>query len=187
MPVFPRNVADVEGGLSQRRYALSLGARPYQVFVAPPGAVAIDLAWSFFSGIFLLCALAVLIGLIAGSVALRCLDKSLVYGPLADVIDSAKGDDKFITAYVVSKISEGNRMIGYQGTVDSLFRDQDRFPAKVVLKDVVPFYLTLGEDGPKHDEAEQWIDWLVLRAEDWHNIAFRVYQLIDDQPPPPST
>lgn len=155
-------------------------ADPYRAFAAPPGTAALDLAWSFLSGMFLLSALAVAVGLIAGSLALKCLDKSLVYGPLADVIESAKGDDKFITAYVVTKISEGDRLIGYQGTVDSLFRDEDRFPAKVVLKDVVPFYLVLSGDGPRRNEADQLIDWLVLRAEDWHNIAFRVYQLIDD-------
>lgn len=156
-------------------------ADPYRVLVARPDTSALDLAWSFLSGLLLLCTLAGLVGLVAGLLALKCLDKSLVYGPLADVIESAKGDDKFITAYVISKITEGDRLIGYQGTVDSLFRDEDRFPSKVVLKDVVPFYLTLGEDGPKRNEADQWIDWLVLRADDWHNIAFRVYQLVDDQ------
>lgn len=157
-------------------------ADPYLVLAAPAGARPLDLAWSFLSGLTLLSTLAVAVGLASGWLAIKCLDKSLVYGPLADVIENAKGDDKFITAYVVSKIHEGNRLIGYQGTVDSLFRDEDRFPSKVVLKDVVPFYLILGEDGPKRSEADQWIDWLVLGAEDWHNIAFRVYQLIDDQP-----
>lgn len=161
-------------------------ANPYRALTASEETVPLDLAWSFLSGLFLLCALAVAVGLIAGVLAIKFLDKSLVYGPLADVIENARGDDKFITAYVVSKISEGDRLIGYQGTVDSLFRDEDRFPAKVVLKDVVPFYLTLGVDGPKRNEADQWIDWLVLRADDWHNIAFRVYQLVDDEPAAPS-
>lgn len=156
-------------------------ADPYKALIDPTHTPALDLAWSFLSGLLLLSAMAVAVGLLSGWIALKCLDKSLVYGPLADVIISAKGDDKFITAYVISKISEGNRLIGYQGTVESLFRDEDRFPSKVVLKDVVPFYLTMSEDGPKRSEAEQWIDWLVLRADDWHNIAFRVYQLVDDQ------
>lgn len=77
-------------------------------------------------------------------------------------------------------MSEGTRFVGYQGTVDSLFRDDDRFPTKVVLKDVVPFYLELGDDSPVRKEAKQVIDWLVITADDWHNIAFRVFQLVDD-------
>lgn len=158
-------------------------ADPYQPFLAPASATALDVAWSFLSGLFLLTALAVAIGLVAGRAAIKYLDKSLVYGPLADVIESAKGDDTFITAYVVTKIEQDDRFIGYQGTVDSLFRDEDRFPAKIVLKDAVPFYLKFGSDGPERKEAGQVIDWIVLRADDWHNVAFRVFQLIDDDLP----
>jgi hypothetical protein len=77
-------------------------------------------------------------------------------------------------AYVITKISVGERFVGYQGTVDSLFPDADRFLTKIVLKDAVPFYITFGE------EADQLIDWVVLNAADWHNVAFRVFQLIDD-------
>ncbi|MCC6924800.1 hypothetical protein [Novosphingobium sp.] len=156
-------------------------ANPYQAFLAQPGSSTLELAWSFWSGMFLLCCFAVALGFTAGRIALSRLDKSKIYGPLADVIESAKGDDKFIVAYVITKMIHDDRFVGYQGTVDSLFRDEDRFPTKVVLKDVVPFYLKVGEDGPERTEADQWIDWLVLRSEDWHNIAFRVYQLIDDQ------
>ncbi|MBS87866.1 MAG: hypothetical protein KKB67_09795 [Alphaproteobacteria bacterium] len=153
---------------------------PYRPFVAVKGDNAIDLAWAFLSGLLLLSLLAALIGLMVGRAAIKWMDKSLIYGPIADVIESANGDDKFITAYVISKMSEGTRFVGYQGTVDSLFRDDDRFPTKVVLKDVVPFYLELGDDSPVRKEAKQVIDWLVMTADDWHNIAFRVFQLVDD-------
>lgn len=155
-------------------------ADPYRPFAPPAGEPALDIAWSFIAGLALLCALAVAVGLASGRVAARRLDPALVYGPLTDVIDSARGDDRFITAYVVSKIGEGSRLVGYQGTVDSLFRDDDRFPTKVVLRDVVSFYLTFGADGPKREEVGQLIDWLVLRAEDWHNIAFRVFRIVED-------
>lgn len=156
-------------------------ADPYKVFVPSPADVPLDLAWSFISGMTLLCALAAGIGLIVGRLAIRFLDKSLVYGPLADVIESANGDDKFITAFVVTKIAEGGRFVGYQGVVDSLFRDDDRFPCKVVLKDVVPFYINFTADEPIRQDTNQVIDWLVLHSGDWHNIAFRVYQLVDDR------
>lgn len=158
-------------------------ADPYQLFAPARTLPALDLAWGFLSGLLLLSVLAAIVGLITGLLVIRFIDKSLIYGPLADVIESASGDDKFIIAYVVTKMSEGDRLIGYQGTVDSLFRDEDRFPTKVVLKDVVPFYLKLSEDGSQRTELDQWIDWIVLRAEDWHNIAFRVFQLVDDETP----
>jgi hypothetical protein len=156
-------------------------ADPYRPFAAPVTGPSLDIASAFLSGLCLLSVLAALLGFLGGKIAIRCLDKALVYGPLADVIESANGDDKFITAYVVTKISVGDRFVGYQGTVDSLFRDDDRFPTKIVLKDVVPFYLTFGKDGPRREEADQIIDWIVLRADDWHNVAFRVFQLVEDQ------
>lgn len=156
-------------------------ADPYRPFITTSdGEPPLDLVWSFLSGLLLLSALAVAVGWLAGRAAIARLDKALVYGPLADVIDSASGDDKFITAYVVTKTGDANRLLGYQGTVDSLFRDDDRFPTKVVLREVAPFYLLLDPQGPTRVEGDQQIDWIVLRAEDWHNIAFRVFQLVDD-------
>ena len=59
----------------------------------------------------------------------------------------------------------------------SLFRDDDRYPSKVILKDVAPFYLEIGDEQPTRHEAKESIDWLTLAADDWHNIAFRVYRL----------
>lgn len=119
----------------------------------------------------------------AGWTALKVVDASVFYGPLAKIIQSSSGDDKFITAYVLSKIEEGSRLVGYQGTVDSLFRDADRYPSKVVLKDVVPFYLELADSSPVRHESDQLIAWLVISAADWHNIAFRVFQLVDEGGP----
>jgi hypothetical protein len=66
---------------------------------------------------------------------------------------------------------------GWIVCIVSLFRDSDRFPVKVVLKDVVPFYLCLKADRPRREESDQIIDWLVLTADEWHNIAFRVYRV----------
>ncbi|HTU09859.1 MAG TPA: hypothetical protein VMG08_03085 [Allosphingosinicella sp.] len=159
-------------------------ANPYLLFVEPIRTHALDAAWALFSGLAFLTLIAMFLGYLFGLAALKWQDKSRFYGPISDVIESAKGDDKFITAYVLTKIQENGRLVGYEGTVDSLFRDGDRFPAKVVLKDVVAFYLTLGDDGPERKETDQFIDWLILSAGDWHNIAFRVYQLVEEKRAP---
>lgn len=156
-------------------------ANPYLAFSPSDHLSALGIAGRFAGGLLLLSLLAWLIGFCAGRMAILVLGISAIYGPLADVIESAKGDDKFITAYVVSKIAYEDKLVGYQGTVDSLFRDENRFPTKVVLRDVVPFYLALDETGPTRHESNQVIDWLVLKADDWHNIAFRIFQVIDDE------
>ena len=129
-------------------------ANPYLAFSPPSYFSALEIAGRFAVGLLLLSALAWLVGLCAGRLTIMILGTSAIYGPLADVIESAKGDDKFITAYVVSKMAHGEKFIGYQGTVDSLFRDENRFPEKLVLRDVVPFYLTLDEAGPVRTESD---------------------------------
>jgi hypothetical protein len=164
-PIFPLPLAD-----------------PYLLFVPPRGLTSSLAAWTLFSGLFFLSITSLVVGWLTGLIARSVVDPSVFYGPLADVIESAKGDDKFITAYVLSKIEEGTRLVGYQGTVDSLFRDKDGFPSKVVLRDVVPFYLKLSEDSPRRQESNQVIPWFVVSSADWHNIAFRVFQLVDDLP-----
>lgn len=158
-------------------------ANPYILFIDPPEVHALDAAWVLFCGLLFLSLVALVVGYLAGKLLMRRRDKSLFYGPLSDVIQSAMGDDKFITAYVVTKISEGTRLLGYEGTVASLHRDPDRYPVRVVLKDVVPFYFELKGTSPERVETDQLIDWLVLAASDWHNIAFRIFQLVDEDPP----
>lgn len=159
-------------------------ANPYLAF-NPPGALfALQVAGRFATGLILLSLLAGLTGLVAGRLAIKLLGTSTFYGPLGDVIESGKGDDKFITAYVLSKISHEGRIVGYQGTVDSMVRDENRYPSKVILRDVVPFYLSLADPAPTRTESDQIIDRLVLSADEWHNVAFKVFQVIDDEEAP---
>ena len=156
-------------------------ANPYALFAQESSGVAtLQSTYAFISGLAFLCLIAVVVGYLAGRVILLREDKSLFYGPLTDIIHSAQGDDTFIVAYIISKIAHDSRLLGYQGTVVSLFRDDDRYPSKVILKDVAPFYLEIGDEQPTRRELKESIDWLTLAADDWHNIAFRVYRLEDD-------
>jgi hypothetical protein len=155
-------------------------ADPYSLFQPVAHVQTLDAAYRLFSGLVGLCLTAVVLGFAAGRILMLRSDKSFFYGPLSEVLEKGSGDNAFITAYVISKIAEGTRLVGYQGSIVSLFRDADRFPAKVVLKDVVPFYLCLQEDRPRREESDQIIDWLVLTADEWHNIAFRVYRVEDE-------
>lgn len=150
---------------------------PYGLFAPDPKVQTLDAAYQLFSGLLLLCMAAAIVGYLVGAALMLRRDKSFFYGPLTEVLEKGAGDDAFITAYVISKIQKDERFVGYQGAIVSLFRDADRFPTKVVLKDVVPFYLCLDDDRPKRVEGNQIIDWLVLTADEWHNIAFRVYRV----------
>lgn len=154
-------------------------ADPYRLLGSTTGVPAMSLAWSFLSGLLLLSVLAALVGFLAGRIIIVCGGQAFIHGPLAELIALGAGKHRYIAAFVVTKVSEGNRLIGYQGTVSSLIRDADRFPTKVVLKDVTPFYLVLGTARMTRRDGEQIIDWLTLTSADWHNIAFRVFEVED--------
>lgn len=156
-------------------------ADPYQLFT--PGAAHLagsDAAFSLFFGLMWLCAVALLVGYLAGRVAMRFGDRSLFYGALADIIARGEGGNRFITAYVLTKMRHDARAIGYRGTVVSLIRDADRFPAKVLLRDVSVFYLDFSGAHPRREEHPDPIDWIVLSKEDWDNVAFKVFEVVDD-------
>ncbi|MDP0881237.1 hypothetical protein, partial [Klebsiella variicola] len=76
--------------------------------------------------------------------------------------------------YVLTKTDVEGGILGYQGTVVSLIRDADRFPVKVVMRNVAIFYLELAGDRPRRREVGESIDWIALSSEEWPNIAFRV-------------
>jgi len=137
-------------------------------------------AWTFFSGLFCLCVLAALVGALAGEISESVVGKGLFYGPLSEVYLKGEGANRFITAYVLTKVEADGKAIGYEGTVESLARDGDRYPTKVILRDASIFYLEFTADGPVRHECGNLIDWIVLTSEEWHNIAFQVFELSDD-------
>lgn len=162
-PIFPLPLAD-----------------PYKLFAPDPAVATSDAAYALFSGLVGLSIVAVALGKAVGWILMRRKDKSVFYGPLSDLIESGRGDDTVIVAYVISKLGDDKRLIGYRGPVASLFRDADRFPSKVVLKEAALFYLHIEDDGIRREEKGQLIDWLVVTSADWHNIAFRVYRFVED-------
>lgn len=87
-------------------------ANPYLLFSAAHGLSPLDAAWALFAGLALLSLAAFVVGRLIGWAAFEFGEKSRFYGPLSDVIQSAAGDDKFITAYVLTKLTEGTRVLG---------------------------------------------------------------------------
>jgi hypothetical protein len=152
-------------------------ANPYQFFSTTVELGGIEGAFSLLGGLLFLSVLAYPVGRMVGWFYMTFSDQSIFYGPMTDLLAQAQGDNAFITAYVISKIAEGDRLVGYQGTIVSIVHDDDRYPKKLVLKDVVPFYLKLGDAAPARIESKQPIDWITLTADDWHNVAFRVFRV----------
>jgi hypothetical protein len=151
-------------------------ADPYALFAAASALQSPEAALGLFAGLLGLCLTAIVTGYVAGRAAMLRRDRSFFYGPLTELLQAGEGDDKFITAYVISKLEANGKAIGYEGTIAALHRDGDGYPDKVVLKDVAPFSLTQ-KDGSTREEGPQVIDWLVLSAADWHNIAFRIFRV----------
>lgn len=133
-------------------------ADPYALFSPDPPTKTLESAYALFSGLVGLSIVALILGYAAGWLLMRRKDKSIFYGPLSEMLEGGHGGDSVISAYVLSKIGDEKRVFGYQGTVVSLFRDPDRFPNKIVLKDVVPFYLHMAPNGPRRQETDQPID-----------------------------
>lgn len=159
-------------------------ADPYQLFTAEGGRLpGRDAAFALFFGLAWLCATALVVGFAGGRLMMRLGDKSIFYGALADVIAAGAGDNRFIAAYVLTKIRHDRRAIGYQGSVHSLIRDDDRFPAKLVLKNASIFYLDFGGDQPERREQPGLIDWITLSSADWENVAFQVIEMTDEPVP----
>ncbi|SOB87240.1 hypothetical protein SAMN06297144_2367 [Sphingomonas guangdongensis] len=159
-------------------------ADPYAILLAgDPAGDRLQVVLALVLGLMWLIGLATLIGFVAGRFVLRYGDPAIFYGPLAEVLLAGRGPNRFINAYVLTKVGEEGRFVGYRGTVASLLRDESRVPDRVVLKNVATFYLDIRSDGPpKRREQPETIDWLVLTAAEWYNIAFRVYEIAEDEP-----
>lgn len=161
-------------------------ADPYRLLTGQAAATSgLATAQSLFFGLLWLCITALPTGFLAGKLVMRYFDRSIFYGALADVIDAGRGDHRFITAYVLSKVRHERRAIGYQGTVVSIARDADRLPAKIVLKEAAIFYLDFDGDKPVRREQPDPIDWITLSSADWENVAFQVFEVVEEAPSPP--
>ncbi|WP_342657605.1 hypothetical protein NPJ82_12785 [Sphingomonas sp. NY01] len=161
---------------------------PYDILrMREAGQATPDHVFALFFGLACLCLLAMAVGWVSGLLVVRGGDPAIFHGPLGGLLTTRRDDDGFVTAYVLSKLEKDGRAVGYQGTVASLLRDDDRFPAKVLLRQVSVFYLEFADDRPVRREMAETIDWIALSAADWHNIAFRVFKVVDDMQEQPAS
>ena len=142
---------------------------------------AASFAWAFW-GIGLQIMAAAMIGRAVGTVHASGLfgpDQTAFYGPLSELVVKTQGPNDFIVAYVVTKTETPFGLLGYRGIVESMKHDEDRYPAKLVLIEVNPFYLQFKKTGPYRKEANLEIDRIVLASADWLNVAFIPIRRVD--------
>lgn len=151
-------------------------ADPYRFLAGVSSTFDFREAFAMVGGLALMCLTAIPVGRLTALVVLEKGDKAIFYGPMTEIVMQGHGDDAFVAAYVISKLTEGDRLIGYQGTVAAMIPDENRMPTKLVLKDVTMFYLNLEKSGPSRVETKQALSWLTLSASEWHNVAFKIYR-----------
>lgn len=136
-------------------------------------------ALQLLGGLSILILTAIPVGRLTAAAMLEKGDPATFYGPMTEIIALSKGDDTFVTAFVISKISHEKKVLGYQGVIASMIPDENRMPAKLVMRNVRSFYLRLSKSGPVRVETGQDLDWLTLNCDEWSNIAFKVYRVVD--------
>jgi len=162
-------------------------ADPYILFTPAAAHVSsLHAASALVGGLAWLCIIAAGLGFAGGKIMMRTGDASIFYGALSEVITRGHGADRFVAAYVLTKMRHDGRMVGYQGTVVSLLRDADRFPAKIVLRDASLFYLDIAGERPERREHGRLIDWIALTAEGWENVAFKVFAIENERAAEPN-
>lgn len=97
-----------------------------------------------------------------------------LFGWLYPIMEKAAPAQNYINAYVVTKVEKNGDILGYEGTVENLVLDEQRQIIGVTLNNVATFYLRLNKAGVKRINANSTLPHLVLRGEDYHNVALVV-------------
>lgn len=146
---------------------------PYAVFVPSNFS---DAAYSeiagLFAGLIITCLFGLAIGRLAGAVVMERGRTDLFYGPLHEVLRQGVGHERFIVAFVLTKIADGGHVIGYQGPVDAIVLNRNQLPSSILFRSAVLFKLNTYTG--KRTLLQKDISALSICEEDWENIAFKV-------------
>jgi hypothetical protein len=97
-----------------------------------------------------------------------------LYGWLAPIVQRAAASNAFINGYALTTNQRDADFLGYEGTITNLILDQDKNIIGATLEDVETFYLRMNKQGTKRVHGGSEIATLVLRKEDFQNIALEV-------------
>ena len=97
-----------------------------------------------------------------------------LYGWLAPIVQRAAPSNAFINGYALTTNQRDADFLGYEGTITNLILDQDKNIIGATLEDVETFYLRMNKQGTRRVHGGSEITTLVLRKEDFQNIALEV-------------
>lgn len=114
------------------------------------------------------------------SARLRPIYLRLVYGWLVELVE-APGDERLITAFVVTDMEHDNLRLGYEGSVLSLVVNADKQITALVLGEAVTFYLKMDAAAVTHVPISREIPLakIYLEQREIKNVAFRIYEFED--------
>ncbi|MGB3469758.1 MAG: hypothetical protein WBA51_02925 [Erythrobacter sp.] len=98
-----------------------------------------------------------------------------LYGWLAPIVARAAPENAFINGFALTTNQNGSDLLGYEGTVTNLILDQDKNIIGATLEGVETFYLRLNKTGTRRVPGGSEISTLVLRKDDFQNIALEVF------------
>ena len=146
---------------------------PYLLVKSAGSTISNTDIYSSFGGFVMLC----LIGIVLGRItALGDIEKrdEFLYGWLAPLIRSSKPDNAWINAYALTTNQRDSDFLGYEGTLANLVLDEDRNVIGATLRNVETFYVRMNRDGARRVAGKAGIDMLVLRKDDFQNMALEV-------------
>lgn len=103
-----------------------------------------------------------------------------LYGWLAPIVKRAAPENAFINGFALTTNQNGSDLLGYEGTVTNLILDQDKNIIGATLEGVETFYLRMNKTGTRRVKGGSEISTLVLRKDDFQNIALEVFQFEDE-------
>ena len=97
-----------------------------------------------------------------------------LYGWLAPIVSRAGANNAFINGFALTTNQRDTDILGYEGTITNLVLDQDKNIIGATLQDVETFYLRMNKQGTRRVPGGSEISTLVLRKDDFQNIALEV-------------
>ncbi|MEM6409897.1 MAG: hypothetical protein AAF683_00010 [Pseudomonadota bacterium] len=149
-------------------------ADPYRLIVAGSEITGIERLMGI-TGALCVCAFGMIIGRgMAKAESISDRRDEWLYGWLAPIVQRAAASNAFINGYALTTNQRDADFLGYEGTITNLILDQDKNIIGATLEDVETFYLRMNKQGTKRVHGGSEIATLVLRKEDFQNIALEV-------------
>jgi hypothetical protein len=107
----------------------------------------------------------------------------LAYGWLDELLDQPLASNRYVTAFVLSKLEHEGCSLGYEGLVQDITTDSDRQIVSVVISDCARFIVRLSETEVARTTivSPRGIPLMYFGRDDIANIAFSIFEIQDTE------